>query len=254
MSGKKDHILLSTTATIYDVIVLTETWLNENKFDFEFFDPRFIVYRKDRSESNIDAGKGGGVLIAIDSKYNSEIVEIPEMDSLEAICVKINLQSSGSCLYIYGLYIQCGSNEDVYLSHLNALLKAHSMVNHGDIFVAVGDFNMSSIKWSCNDDGFDYLPLIGDSTSIPATIARTVTSPSPSPASDEFESYQDQLFNALMTDLAANYKKKPRKFWNFINSKYKANALPGKMYFGNEEATIDIEKANLFAKFFASLN
>lgn len=175
MSSKKDDILLSTTASDYDVFVFSETWLNDGKFDAEFFDPRFSVYRKDRSKSSIEASKGGGVLISIDSKYDSELINFPEMDPLEAIFVKINLRSSNSCLYIYGLYIQYDSSEGVYTSHLNALVKSHSMISHGDIFVAVGDFNMPTVKWLKNDEGFDYLPLIGDSESIPAKIARTMT-------------------------------------------------------------------------------
>jgi len=72
-------------------------------------------------------------------------------------------------------------------------------------------------------------------------------------AKAEFESYQDELFNAFMYDLASNYKKQPKKFWNYINSKCKASSLPGKMYYENEQATSDIEKANMFAKFFASV-
>lgn len=74
MTGKKDQILLSITSTDYDVIVLSETWLNKDKFSDEFFDVRFTVYRKDRQESNIDATQGGGVLIAVDSKIDSEVI------------------------------------------------------------------------------------------------------------------------------------------------------------------------------------
>lgn len=124
MSSKKDHILLSTTSCDYDLIVLSETWLKEGKFSAEFFDPRFTVYRKDRSDSNIDASKGGGVLVAIDSKYDSEVVNVPELSRLEAICIKLHLQSSNSYMYIYGLYIQHGSTAEVYQTHLEAIIAA----------------------------------------------------------------------------------------------------------------------------------
>lgn len=177
MSCKKDYILLSSTASDYGSIILTETGLNKDKFSAEFFDPRFMVYRKDRCDSMICEQKGGGVLIAIDSKYDSEqIINIPELDPLEAICVKIHFCSSNTNLYIYALYIQCGSDEELYLKHVQAIIKAHSMIKHGDIFVVVGDFNMPSIKWIANDDGFDFLPLIGDSESKQANIARTISS------------------------------------------------------------------------------
>lgn len=298
-------------------------------------------------------------------------------------------------------------------------MSAHSMVQHGDIFIMVGDFNLATIKWSANDDGFDFLPLIGPSESIQANIARTLSSSllncglfqmtdlknesnnvldlvytnmpelfvvsradlslipdalqdkahvpilcmiecepssyvsSPSSeqiycfkkapfdlireelsntnfdalfsnknldamldalynrcyeifdeyvpkaslrmtnypvwydgklinlknrrnrahrkfhnnllktgvaddtsfvaAKNEFEVYQNELFDAFMKDLAINYKKQPKKFWNYINSKYKKSTLPGKIYYNDENASNDVEKADLFAKFFASV-
>lgn len=39
----------------------------------------------------------------------------------------------------------------------------------------MGDFNLREIKWDKNDEGVDFLPIIGDSTSERATIARIVT-------------------------------------------------------------------------------
>lgn len=102
MTGKRDHILLSSSSTDYDVIMLTETWLSETKFSAEFFDPKFTVYRKDRHSSMIQEEKGGGVLIAINSKYDSEIISIGELESLEAICVKIALRSSNTRMFNLG--------------------------------------------------------------------------------------------------------------------------------------------------------
>lgn len=420
MTGKKDQILLSSTSTDYDAIVIPETWLNHNKFSAEFFDIRYTVYRKDRQDSNIDAVLGGGVLIAVDSKHDTEEIVFPELIPLEAVCVKVNFHSSKSRMFIYGLYIQYGSGEDVYSSHLTAIIKAHSLIQHGDIFLVAGDFNMSCVKWTSNEDGFDFLPLIGDSTSVPSTIARNFTStllehglfqltnltndsgnvldliytnmpelalvtkvdlplitegqqdkahvplhcliecePSfcpPSPPSDavycfkkapfdlireaisninfdtlftnknvdemvdafystcygifdelipkatlrvnnhpawydntlinlknrrnrayqkllnsrnsnigpsddsaflaaknEFEAYQDELYNGFLQNLALNYKRQPKKFWNYINSKYKKSTLPATMFYGNDRVSTDIDKANLFAKFFATV-
>lgn len=126
MTSKKDKILISSTSCDYDMIVLTETWLNSNKFSAEFFDPRFTVYRKDRCDSNINAIQGGGVLIAIDSKYDSEIVTLPEIEHIEAVCIKIHLRSSNTHMFVFSLYIQCHSPESVYSSHLSTLQHIHS--------------------------------------------------------------------------------------------------------------------------------
>src|SRR5262249_46798405 len=145
------------------VIVLSETWLDSSKYSTEFFDSRFTVYRKDRCDSSVDATKGGGVLIAVDSKYDSHVINIPELDELEAICAKLHLQSSNTSLYIYGLYIQPDATEEVYGQHVKAILKVHQLLRHGDIFQLIGDFNMPSVQWYHNEDGFDYLPIIGES-------------------------------------------------------------------------------------------
>src|SRR5687768_12589603 len=71
-------------------------------------------------------------------------------------------------------------------------------------------------------------------------------------AKNEFESYEDKIY-AYLRNLASNYKKPLKKFWNFINSKYKRSILPGKMSYDDDHATTDIEKSNLFAKFFSSV-
>lgn len=56
----------------YDVIVITETWLNSDFYSEEFFNPSlYIVYRKDRDSVKTGLNKGGGVLIAVKTSYLS---------------------------------------------------------------------------------------------------------------------------------------------------------------------------------------
>ncbi len=59
------HLLLSTIDIVYDIITITETWLKISHMNNEFISNSYIVFRKDRSESSIEAGRGGGVLIAV---------------------------------------------------------------------------------------------------------------------------------------------------------------------------------------------
>lgn len=60
---KRTEILLSTKDIDYDCISINETWLHPSHNDNEFMNERYIVYRKDRKFSNINASKGGGVFI-----------------------------------------------------------------------------------------------------------------------------------------------------------------------------------------------
>lgn len=53
------------------MIILCETWLNENIFTMELFDDRYIVYRCDRDKTLVNKADGGGCLIAIKAIYKS---------------------------------------------------------------------------------------------------------------------------------------------------------------------------------------
>lgn len=57
-----------------DVVFRTETWLDDQIKNTEIFPDGYKVHRKDRVTSN-----GGGVLIAVKKKYNSE--DEPELDA-----------------------------------------------------------------------------------------------------------------------------------------------------------------------------
>jgi len=62
-------------------------------------------------------------------------------------------------------------------------------------------------------------------------------------AKNEFECYQNVLYNAFLQGLAINFKKQPRS----------SGSLPGKIFYENEQASSDVDKANLFATFFSSV-
>lgn len=170
-------MLLSSSSADYDVIIFTETWLKNDIRNAEFFDKRYTIYRKDRSESSIarTASRGGGVFISVKSDILSEEYVNDEMADLEAICIRIPLSSG--YLYIYCLYIQPTASLETYRSHIVAIKKLVSDMSKNDMLSLMGDFNLgNSVDWNENDCGFDYIPIIGDSISQKAIIARHVTS------------------------------------------------------------------------------
>lgn len=71
--------------------------------------------------------------------------------------------------------------------------------------------------------------------------------------SDEFEKRKSETYDGFIHDLALNSKNEPRKFWKFISGNRKSNSLPCKLTHNDNIATSDIDKANLFADFFASV-
>ena len=71
-----EHLCRSTNA---EIIIGTESWLNETIDSREIFPPNFKVFRKDRCERT-----GGGVFIAVDCSLDSHIIKNPP-DSTESV-------------------------------------------------------------------------------------------------------------------------------------------------------------------------
>lgn len=65
IKGKTNDFYVSVSACDYDIIALSETWLDESVHDNELFPADFTVYRCDRPKSSIHGSRGGGVLLAV---------------------------------------------------------------------------------------------------------------------------------------------------------------------------------------------
>ena len=65
LGTKTSQILLASQSIFYDILALSETWLNDSIMNGELFDlSNFSVFRSDRSTGK----RGGGVLLALRSK------------------------------------------------------------------------------------------------------------------------------------------------------------------------------------------
>lgn len=71
MRSKLREIHLASLVSQYDVIVATETWLNDNINDSELFNTSYKIYRRDRSSTSLGGKEGGGVLIAVSKMIQS---------------------------------------------------------------------------------------------------------------------------------------------------------------------------------------
>lgn len=183
--NKATDMRLSTNSLDYDCISINETWLHPSHKNEEFIDNKYNVFRKDRKSSDIGASRGGGVLIAIHKKYDSQQVDFPEINPIEAVCIRVSLPSSN--LFIYSLYIQNRISKehemtlDRYKNHILALQAVNRMCNPNDSLIILGDFNMPLVKWLNGDDSsnieeYGYVPVLGESSSVEAKLYREVTS------------------------------------------------------------------------------
>lgn len=112
----RNQLVRSTGLKDYEIITFTETWLTKGHFNNEFISCDFRVFRKDRSDSNITAKRGGGVLIAVLNEIDCEEYSTPELNGLEVVCVQFPL-SKGKLL-VYCSYIQPDSTIETYEAHI----------------------------------------------------------------------------------------------------------------------------------------
>ncbi|XP_031627431.1 uncharacterized protein LOC116343496 [Contarinia nasturtii] len=120
----------------------------KSKQFFEFFDNSYHVYRKDRYETGSSLCRGGGILIAVNSKLSSTNIMIDDTNQLECVCVKVNINSKFN-VFIYAAYIPPNSQSDIYKCHSNAI--NHIPLAPNDTIIVMGDFNLPLVNWLTDD-------------------------------------------------------------------------------------------------------
>lgn len=155
-SEKKMENFDNSLVAKYDIILFTETWLTKKQDIFtgnmKTFNSDFSVYRRDRSEKVLK-DRGGGVMIAISSKFHSDIVRLgKKYNHLEYVCAKIEEEGKMS-IFLYCAYIPPNSSLGIYEDHFNAIgiVKSEKMKKE-DILIVIGDFNLKIIKWEKKND------------------------------------------------------------------------------------------------------
>jgi hypothetical protein len=123
LNSKLQELSLFSNSSLYDFIVLTETWLSQSVMDGEVFDIySYNVFRCDRDFGTCKIKRGGGVLMAIKSNIKavkldtSNIGNLSEVNCVDLVAVEAVLGNKS--LVICALYIPPGSKVDCYHSHL----------------------------------------------------------------------------------------------------------------------------------------
>ncbi|KAI5726825.1 hypothetical protein M8J76_009083 [Diaphorina citri] len=65
LNSKTDRFSLNLLAEDYDIVCVTESWLQADVASSELFDSRYDVYRQDRDLSISNKATGGGLLVAV---------------------------------------------------------------------------------------------------------------------------------------------------------------------------------------------
>ena len=100
----------------YDIIALTETWLNEDISSSELGLYNYNVIRCDRSIFTSTKSTGGGVLLAIKKCFNYSVIPITD-NSFEMLIVKVMVPNN---IFLFGVvYVPTGSILKYYSDMIN---------------------------------------------------------------------------------------------------------------------------------------
>lgn len=151
---KVDCFFLSVSECNYDVIVLTETWLDERFYSTQLFGSKFNVYRTDRNVLNSSKIRGGGVLIAVSERWNSFIDPTVVSETLEQLWVKIS--TSSRIISIGAIYLPPDRRDNISCieNHLNSIGSIISNLAIDDFVLQFGDYNHPHLQWKASDNGF----------------------------------------------------------------------------------------------------
>lgn len=118
----------------YDIVAITETWLNDSVLNAELFPPGYQVFRRDRSTGQ---SRGGGVLLAVSNLIQARRLQHLESDG-ENLWVKLELSNKKSFI-ISVVYFPPNSPMHVYDSFFE---KLDSIVLKHESIIILGDFNL----------------------------------------------------------------------------------------------------------------
>ncbi|XP_053686389.1 uncharacterized protein LOC128735932 [Sabethes cyaneus] len=159
---KIDDFFLAATERDYDVIVLTETWLDAQIHSAQLFGNAYNVYRCDRSRINSTKTRGGGVLIAVSSRLTSYVDPTPVSDTIEQLWVIITTPTRKVSVGVMYLPPYRRTDANAIDDHVNSIGSIMSRLQPNDLSLLLGDYNQPGLRWTRpnnNAPSIDYLNL-----------------------------------------------------------------------------------------------
>ncbi|XP_058449154.1 uncharacterized protein LOC131429124 [Malaya genurostris] len=132
-----------------------ETWLNGNILDTELTD-QYIIYRCDRNNLTSQYLHGGGVLIGIKKGIKSSTVYVHGADRLEQIAVRVTCEST--TFVICAIYLPPNTDLSLYEQHVFCVNELYNKFGDRDRVVVLGDYNLSLLRWSLDEEVGCLLP------------------------------------------------------------------------------------------------
>ncbi|XP_053686448.1 uncharacterized protein LOC128735987 [Sabethes cyaneus] len=148
---KIDDVFLATNDCNFDVIIFTETGLDDSILSLQLFGNAFNVFRCDRSPLNSNKRSFGGVLIGVARQHPSAIFETAQGSCLEQICVRATI--NGMKLLLCAIYIAPDKRSDLSIidSHVASVRDFYESSAADSTVLVCDDYNQPRIAWNYCD-------------------------------------------------------------------------------------------------------
>ena len=135
LNTKLNECLSYLAENVFDVVFITETWTKSDLVSSAFIPETYTVFRCDRA-----AKKGGGVLIACNSKFNSRRVNMNLGTNVDIVAVRLGLPPNNTLLIC--IYIPPKTDNTTF----NILFEAlEDLCRRYNNILVMGDFNIPSL-------------------------------------------------------------------------------------------------------------
>lgn len=174
MKTKCQHIKSNIISRDYDILVFTETWLNESVYDYEFCDDRYLIFRRDRTRNSLNCKReGGGVLVAVRKDIRARRQLGWECDcELLWLTIPVTGKLTNYCfINICVVYVPPPLKAD-YIDNLceNIEHRIATSCSAASLNLLIGDFNLPNIEWQKAADNLYYDASMSSSTLVTSVI------------------------------------------------------------------------------------
>lgn len=127
----------------YDLLAISETWLQNSVNDCEVINNNYVLFRADRKLEETNKSRGGGTMLAVKSCFSASKVNI-NLDNplIDLICIKINFNVKQ--LYVFVIYVPPSTSNEAYDELFNAIQEIH-IVNDSNVII-LGDLNIADLN------------------------------------------------------------------------------------------------------------
>lgn len=119
----------------FDIIAITETWLDGDFQDFELPRHGYNVYRKDRCNR-----RGGGVLVAV--RCHLSCIHRTDLE-VEVEMLALEIRPNPTTCVLFSTFFRPPNADESFLVHFKAFLVKY-FVN----LLVTGDFNFPHVNWN----------------------------------------------------------------------------------------------------------